>query len=121
MEFRVLLYQTKAGATPVQEFLDGLSKKDRGKVLAAVDYLGQEGPALRRPHVAHVQGKLWELRISRARNEFRVLYYFRVERQIVLLKGFQKKTQAIPQREIEVAEKRKKEYEERIREGEVTL
>lgn len=116
--YRIDLYRFAAGSSPVEEFLSELEKKDRAKILGAIDYLGQEGPALRRPHAAHVRGKLWELRVSLARNEFRVLYFF-VGGRGVLVHAFRKKTGAIPEREIEVAERRQEDYETRLRKGEV--
>lgn len=117
--YRVLLYRTVAGRSPVEEFLNSLPKKDRAKILGAAEYLGQEGPALRRPHAAHVRGKLWELRVSLGRNEYRLLYFFMGGQVVIVAHGFQKKTQAIPEKEIEVAETRQRDYEERVRRGEV--
>jgi phage-related protein len=40
---------------------------------------------------------------------------------VVVAHGFVKKTQVIPAREIETAEKRMKDYEVRVKKGEVTL
>jgi phage-related protein len=105
----------------VTEFLAGLPEKDQAKVVAALDYLGQQGPALRRPHAAHVKGKLWELRVSLARNEYRLLYFFMEGKLVVVAHGFTKKTHVIPAREIETAEKRMKDYEARVKNGEVIL
>jgi phage-related protein len=121
MAYRVRLYRSQGGDSPVSDFLEGLPEKDQAKVAAALDYLGQQGPALRRPHAAHVRGKLWELRVSLGRNEYRLLYFFMEGQIVVVAHGFAKKTQAIPAREIDTAEKRMKEYEIRVSKGEVTL
>lgn len=117
--YRIHLYQSSSGQSPVEDFLRELPERDRAKVLAALDYLSQQGPALRRPHAAQVQGKLWELRVSRARNEYRLLYFFLEEQGVVLAHGFVKKTQAIPAREIETASRRMADYVTRIRRGEL--
>jgi hypothetical protein len=77
MAYRVILYRPAGGDSPVAEFLERLPEKDHAKIVAALDCLGQQGPALRRPHAAHVKGKLWELRVSLGRNEYRLLFYFR--------------------------------------------
>ena len=119
--YSVYLYRARAGDSPVRAFLDSLPEKSAAKVLAAVDYFGEKGSALQRPHVARVRGKLWELRVSLARLEYRVLYVFMTGKNMVLVHGFEKKTQAIPVREIETAETRMKDFESRARSGEVTL
>ena len=117
--FLIHLYRSPSGAVPVEEFLSEMPKKDRAKAMGAVNYLAQEGPSLRRPQAAHVVGKLWELRVSLGRNEYRILYFFMMGGVIVLAHAFHKKTEAIPAREIEVAEARRRDYEARIRKGEV--
>lgn len=119
--FHIHLYRSAAGASPVREFLDGLPEKHAAKVMEAVDRLAQAGPALQRPQVAHVRGKLWELRVSWARLEYRVIYCFMTGGNCILVHGFVKKKQEIPAREIRVAEDRQKDYEERVRKGEVIL
>src|ERR1043165_7901572 len=95
MTYRVHLYRSQGGDSPVGDFLEGLPEKDQAKVAAAMDYLGQQGPALRRPHAAHARGKLWEFRISLGRNEYRLLYFFMEGQVVVVAHGFAKKTQAI--------------------------
>ncbi len=67
-----------------------------------------------------MRGKIWELRVSLARNEYRVLYFFMVGQKAVLVHAFQKKTSAIPAREIETAEARQRQYEDRLKKGEVS-
>jgi phage-related protein len=119
--YGVFMYRSQAGDRPVQEFLDGLPEREGGKVLGAIDYLAREGPRLHRPHAAHLRGKLWELRVSWARMEYRILYFFLKGENIVLVHGFVKKTQAVPERELETAERRMKDFEDRIRTGEVSL
>ena len=121
MSYRVVLYVSAAGHSPVTEYVERLPEKDQAKVLAALDYLADQGPALRRPHAAHVRGKLWELRISLGRKEHRLLYYFREGRIVVVAHAITKKTPALPPREIETAEARMKDFEARIRNGEVEL
>jgi len=49
-DWRVVHYETADGTCPVREFLDGLTAKERAKVLAAIDLLEEEGPNLHRPY-----------------------------------------------------------------------
>ncbi len=60
-------------------------------------------------HLTNTDG-LWELRISAGSGIFRVFCFFEEGNLIILLGGFQKKTQKTPQSEIKKAEKLKKEY-----------
>ena len=53
---------------------------------------------------------IWEIRIQSGNNIFRILCFFEKGDLIVLTNGFVKKTQRTPNREIELAQKRKREY-----------
>jgi phage-related protein len=62
----------------------------------------------------HLEGTsgLYEARIQLASNIFRIICFFDKGNMVILLNGFQKKTQKTPRREIELAEKLKKQYYE---------
>jgi phage-related protein len=53
---------------------------------------------------------LFEVRVEIRRNIYRVFSFFDEGRLIILINGFQKKSQKTPKKEIEKAEKLKKEY-----------
>lgn len=55
---------------------------------------------------------LWEVRISAGNGIFRIFCFFDKGNLIILLSGFQKKTQKTPNKEIKKAERLKKEYYE---------
>ncbi|OBQ46708.1 type II toxin-antitoxin system RelE/ParE family toxin [Tamlana sp. s12] len=55
---------------------------------------------------------LWEVRISAGNGIFRIFCFFDKGNLIILLSGFQKKTQKTPKKEIKKAERLKKEYYE---------
>ena len=88
--YRLVLYTTERGDSPIDEFLDGLDKKSRAKVASYLSLLEEEGPDLKRPYADAVRGKIRELRIHYSSNQYRVLYFFRVHDQIVLLHAFSK-------------------------------
>ena len=71
------------------EYLDSMQTKDRAKALAGMLRLSVDGPLATRPLAAHLRGKIWELRISRATNEHRFLYFFD-RTTIIITHGFQK-------------------------------
>jgi phage-related protein len=61
-------------------------------------------------HIENTEG-LFEIRVQQAGDIFRIFCFFDQGQLVVLVSGFQKKTQKIPQREIQKALKIKYEYE----------
>jgi phage-related protein len=55
------------------------------------------------PHVKHLDGKLWEMRLMGRDGIARVLYVTAIGQRIVVVRAFMKKTQKTPRREIEIA------------------
>lgn len=113
--WNIIFYETQSGSRPVQEFLDKLSVKHHAKALRDIDVLEKYGTALTEPHVKHIKGKLWELRIKSAIDISRVFYFVPVGTDIVLLHGYVKKTQKTPNREIETANNYLEDYQRRNR------
>jgi hypothetical protein len=67
-------------------------------------------PAQRQePHVRHVGGQLWEIRLKGKAGIARVLYITAKEQRVVILRAFIKKTEKTPPAEIELALQRAKE------------
>lgn len=62
--------------------------------------------SLREPHVRHLEGKLWEMRLSGRDRIARALYVTATGRRVVVVRAFTKKTQATPRTEIEIALRR---------------
>jgi len=60
-------------------------------------------------HIEDTDG-LYEIRVEAGNNILRVFCFFDEGQLVILLNGFQKKTQKTPKKEIELAEKLKKEY-----------
>lgn len=65
--------------------------------------------SLSEPHVKHLEGKLWELRLTGRDGIARALYVTAIERRVVVVRAFIKKTQKTPRAEIELAVRRAKE------------
>ena len=115
--YNLILYTTDRGDSPIDEFLDGLDKKSRAKVAAYLSLLEDEGPNLKRPYADVVRGKIRELRIHYSSNQYRVLYFFHMRDQIVLVHAFSKKTQQLKEKAIELAESRMEEWMRRFPAG----
>ena len=56
---------------------------------------------------------LWELRVEYAENIHRILACTLKGNRVVLLHGFQKKTEKTPQQDLEITEQRKKQYHQK--------
>jgi phage-related protein len=63
----------------------------------------------REPHVKHLRGKLWEMRLSGRDGIGRAIYVTAVGRRLVILHAFIKKTEKTPASAMELAERRAKE------------
>jgi phage-related protein len=60
------------------------------------------------PHVKHLQGPLWEIRLKGRSGISRALYVTAVGRRVVIVRVFVKKTAKTPRRELELALSRAK-------------
>jgi phage-related protein len=104
-------YRTKAGACPVEEFLDSLSSQQAQKVLWVLRLVEEieTVPAQYLKKLIGTEG-LWEVRAQSGGDAFRLLGFFEGHRLLVLTSGFAKKTEKIPRREIALAEKRREDH-----------
>ena len=76
------------------------------RLLEMVENVGLE--ALRAPHVRHLDGKLWELRVRAGSEIARGIYVTAPERRLVVLHVFVKKTRKTPLRALATARERMK-------------
>ena len=84
---------------------------------AHLSLLEEKGPALKRPYADIVKGKIRELRIHYRSNQYRILYFFQLREQIILVHAFSKKTQSLKEKDIELAERRMEDYMRRLPTG----
>ena len=70
------------------------------------------GPDLGMPHTRAMGQGLFELRLKAAEAIARILYCTIVDRQIVMLHQFVKKTEKTPAKELDIARRRMKEVKE---------
>ena len=103
--FEVEFYQLSNGREPAMEFLMSLEVKMRAKMTNLISLLQDNGYELREPYSKHLTDGLFELRAKVGSNATRVLYFFYVDRHIILTNGFIKKTQKTPLGEIEKAKR----------------
>ena len=97
-------------------FFDFYKKQDI-KTREKIDYvlkIVRELDQIPSQYFKHLTGTdgLYEARIKLGNNIFRVLCFFDNGNLVVLLNGFQKKTQKTPKKQIKLAERLKREYYE---------
>ncbi len=67
---------------------------------------------VREPHVKHLNGPLWEMRLKGRDGISRAIYVTATGRRVVVVRAFIKKTQTTPRKELELAMKRAKEVKQ---------
>lgn len=103
-KLEVCFYQTETGTEPIRDWLKELTKSDKqliGEAIKTVQY----GWPLGMPLVAHLETSLWEVRIKLSGNRIARVIFFMDGNIMILVNGFMKKTQKIPQQELELAKK----------------
>ena len=100
----VKFFRTDAGNEPVREWLKSLGAEDRRTVGEDIKTV-QIGWPIGMPLVRKMGKDLWEVRIHLHRRIARVLFTV-VGGDIALLHGFIKKSQAMPQEDLDLAKDR---------------
>ena len=103
-------YQSEAGRSSVQEFIDSLDAKSKARVARTLDLLEEFGTDLGMPYARHLERQLWELRVRHGRNRYRIIYFLASGQTLVLLHEFAKKTGPVPRSDMEIAEQRRDDY-----------
>jgi len=82
----------------------------QARFLRLAERISQAGlESLSEPHVKHLEGKLWELRLTGRDGIARALYVIATGRRVIVVRAFVKKTQKTPRAEIELSLRRAKE------------
>ena len=110
-QWKIEFYQSPNGNSVVYEWFLGQEAKVKAKFAQIFDLLQDKGISVGMPYVRPiVNTKLYGIRVEQSTNIYRIFYFAYTGRRFILLHGFQKKTQKTPKREIEIAEKRRKEF-----------
>lgn len=104
MDYTIFFYSDS-----VQAEIMGLPKTMAARFIALASRMRSSGPNLGAPHTEAFGGGLFELRLKGAEGIARVFYCTLVDKRIVMLHSFIKKTQKTPPHERKIAETRLKE------------
>jgi phage-related protein len=105
-EFEVVFFSNLNGKEPVREWLSGLSKKEKYEISKDIAKVQIAYP-FKMPLVKSLGGGIFEIR-SKLPNKISRIFFCLKGRKIVLLHAFIKKTQEIPQKELNIVKERYK-------------
>jgi len=96
-----------------QDFFLKQRTKVQVKIIWTLDLI-EELPRISDTYLKHIGDTdgLYEIRVQYGSDIYRIFCFFDQGRLVVLMNGFEKKSQKIPKKEIELALKIKKEYEQ---------
>ena len=91
------------------DFIQSIREEEARKVFYVIDMLKMQDRVSEK-FVKHLEDGIYELRAEYNGNIFRVFFIFDEGNIVLLMNGFQKKSQKTPQKELNLAKKLKKEY-----------
>ena len=96
-----------------EDFFIKQRKKVKEKIIWTFELI-EEIPKVPETYLKHIEGTdgLYEIRVKHSRNIYRIFCFFDKGKLIVLMNGFEKKTQKTPKKEIEKVLNIKNEYEQ---------
>jgi len=109
-KWKVIYYKTKDGESIVEEFINSRDVKNRLKLSSTIDYLEEVGINLHRSLGDYLKDGIHELRVKLSGDETRTLYFFCFETYIVLTHTFIKRTDKVPEKEINKAKEYRKDF-----------
>jgi phage-related protein len=84
--------------------VEALPEDMRARLARIANLIEEKGlERMGEPHVKHIEGRLWEMRLQGRSGISRALYVTAVGRRVVILRVFTKKTEKTPRREIDLA------------------
>ena len=112
----IKFYKKQNKRNPVEEFLDSLNAKQAKKVTWVLQ-LVEELDKIPRQYFKKLVNTddIWEIRVRIGNDAIRLMGFIDEGTFIILTNGFMKKSQKTPKVEIDLAEKRKKDFIKRKR------
>lgn len=108
----LVFFKDDDGSVPVLDWLDELPEKALDKCTVKLERLQELGHELRRPEAEYLRDGIYELRTHFQSANYRILYFFHGREIAVLAHAITKQHAAVPEKEIKLAIKRKRQYEE---------
>jgi phage-related protein len=84
--------------------VEALPEDMRARLVRVAQLIEEKGlEHVGEPHLKHIEGRLWEMRLTGRSGISRALYVTAAGKRVVILRVFVKKTQKTPRREIVLA------------------
>ena len=96
-------YEKSDGTKPVLDFIESLDVKLQTKTIGVIVLLKEKGHLLGMPFSKKLDNNIFELRVIFSTNHVRILYFFDNNNKAVLTNCFIKKTNRVPRKEIDKA------------------
>lgn len=112
-DWPVVYYRAADGSEPVDAFIDGLEPKVQVVLDNQIGRISLFGPHLPFPHSSQVEGELRALRCHYGNTLYRILYR-RSDNLFVLLHILEKRTGAIPEGDVRIAQERWADFKQRM-------
>jgi len=103
-EYKVKFYTNPGGISPVLDYLENASHKEKAKILKFIEFLREHKGYLDEPYSKHIIGAIRELRVDLGRKRHRIFYFTFVSKTIILLHAFLKDSNKTPTGEIKKAQ-----------------
>ena len=110
--FRAVTWSVETLGTQVDTEILALPKDMQAAFVRLAERIEAVGlERIGQPHVKHLEDKLWEMRLTGRDGIARALYVTAIDRRVIVVHAFVKKTQKTPRGAIELARRRAKEIE----------
>jgi len=109
-KIQAVFYRLASGGEPVRDWLKDLAEEDR-RILGFDIALVEFGWPVGMPLCKSFGGGLWEIRSSLTQGRIARVIFCISDGQMVLLHGFIKKSQKMPQVDLDMAKRRQKDVE----------
>jgi len=97
----------------VDDEIEALPADMRARLVRISQLIAMSGlKNVHQPHVKHIEGLIWEMRMKGRDGISRALYVTARKQRVVIVRVFIKKTEKTPRREIEIALTRAKEVQD---------
>jgi len=106
----VIFFRTETGREPVREWLRGQNKADKQRIGTDIEKVQFRWP-VGMPLVQKLETDLWEVRSNLRQKRIARVLFTVADNEMVLLHGFIKKTQKTPQKDLRLARKRRRIWE----------
>ena len=101
--YKIKFFTDRRGSSPVYDYIKKLNLKQRSKIYKYIEFLRDREGYLDEPYSRHVAGKIRELRVDFANSHHRILYFSFINKNIIILHAFLKKSPKMPRKELKIA------------------